>query len=165
MSREISLEQIRIASPCPVEWDTMTGDDRVRFCGECRLNVYNIAAMTRPEALALVREAEGRVCVQLYRRPDGTVLTSDCPVGLRAAARRQLARLVAKIAAVVMITGSAFGAYRMSREGGNSYGVASMEPFTSIQRWLEPGNAARGVMIAPPSTWPNTGSNGQVPDG
>lgn len=59
----------------------MEGDDRVRFCPECELNVYNLSAMTEEQALALVQEREGRLCVRFYQREDGTVLTSDCPVG------------------------------------------------------------------------------------
>ena len=41
------LEDVRVASPCNASWDAMKGDDRVRFCGECQKNVYNLSAMTR----------------------------------------------------------------------------------------------------------------------
>src|SRR5262245_32868959 len=89
MGRErVSLEMVRVASPCTVEWDAMHGDDRVRFCGQCNLNVYNLSGMTREEAEALVNRREGRLCVQLLLRHDGTVLTQDCPVGLRALRRK-----------------------------------------------------------------------------
>ena len=46
-------------------------------------NVYNLSDMTEEEALKLVEEREGRLCVRFYQREDGTVLTSDCPVGSR----------------------------------------------------------------------------------
>jgi hypothetical protein len=84
------LEQIKIASPCTANWDAMEGDDRVRFCAECKKNVFNISAMTRSEAEALLG---GEICVRLYRRADGTVLTSDCPVGLEIKAMRRRRRL------------------------------------------------------------------------
>jgi len=77
------LESVRVASPCNASWDAMTGDDQVRFCGQCQKNVYNLSAMPREEAEQLIREREGSICVRLYRRADGTVLTSDCSVGLR----------------------------------------------------------------------------------
>jgi hypothetical protein len=77
------LEDVRVATPCGVSWDTMTGDDRVRFCGQCKKNVYNLSAMGRAEAEALVAEREGPMCVRLSRRADGTVLSGDCPVGVR----------------------------------------------------------------------------------
>ena len=84
----ISLDQIQIASPCTADWDQMSGDERVRHCGQCDLNVYNLSDMANADAEALIRTHEGRLCVRLYRREDGTVITADCPVGLRAAARR-----------------------------------------------------------------------------
>ena len=57
----------------------MEGDEWVRHCGECRLNVYNVSAMTEEKALELIAEREGRLCVRFYQRHDGTVLTEDCP--------------------------------------------------------------------------------------
>ena len=67
----------------------------MRFCGECKLNVYNLSAMGRDEAEQLVRNTEKRLCVRFYQRDDGTVLTQDCPVGLRAIVRRARARVAA----------------------------------------------------------------------
>jgi hypothetical protein len=61
----------------------MAGDRRVRFCPYCRQNVYNLSGMTAAEATALLREKERTPCVRFYRRRDGTVLTADCPVGVR----------------------------------------------------------------------------------
>jgi len=95
------LEGLRVASPCTVPWDGMQGNERVRHCGECRLNVYDLSAMSRREAEALVRGAEGRLCVRYFRRPDGTVITKDCPVGLRAV-RMRLLRLGGAVAALFL---------------------------------------------------------------
>jgi len=75
------LNNIQIASPCPADWNEMYGDGRKRFCGDCKLNVYNLSGMTRDEAEALVMNAEGRLCVRFYKRADGSVITEDCPVG------------------------------------------------------------------------------------
>src|SRR5688500_3810491 len=113
-----TLDQIQIASPCHASWDDMRGDDRVRFCGYCQLNVYNLSDMPRDEAEKLVRERGvdgsglrgGRLCVRFYRRHDGTVLTRDCPVGIRAL-RQRLVRSVAAIAGLLLalIGSTAFG--------------------------------------------------------
>lgn len=83
----IPLEAIHIAKPCHADWGNMTGDERARFCGSCHKNVYDISQMTRAQAHDLIQEKEGHVCVRLYRRTDGTVITSDCPVGKREFAR------------------------------------------------------------------------------
>jgi hypothetical protein len=75
------LDNLKIASPCSASWNEMYGTDRKRFCGDCKLNVYNLSRMTRDAAERLLISSEGRLCVRFYRRPDGTVLTKDCPVG------------------------------------------------------------------------------------
>lgn len=75
------LDHLKIASPCSADWEQMEGDDRVRFCGECKKNVFNLSAMSRRDAEALIEEKNGDMCARLYRRADGTVLTEDCPVG------------------------------------------------------------------------------------
>lgn len=61
----------------------MEGDDRVRFCPECKLNVYNFSEMSETEIQALVAARTGHLCARFYQRPDGTVLTQNCPVGFR----------------------------------------------------------------------------------
>jgi hypothetical protein len=66
----------------------MIGSERMRFCGQCSLNVYNLSSMTRSEAESLIARNEGRLCVRFYRRRDGSIITKDCPVGLRAIRRR-----------------------------------------------------------------------------
>jgi hypothetical protein len=75
------LNNIKIASPCSADWNAMYGDDRKRFCGDCKLNVYNLSDMTQIEAESFLLNSEGRVCVKFFKRADGTVLTKDCPVG------------------------------------------------------------------------------------
>jgi hypothetical protein len=94
----ININDIRVASPCPMPWDAMAGNQQVRHCGECRLNVYNLSAMTEIEIqrLLVTQPAEQRVCVRFYRRADGTMLTQDCPRGIK-----RLAKRVSKLGAAV----------------------------------------------------------------
>jgi hypothetical protein len=82
------LNHVRVAAPCPADWDRMIGSERVRFCGQCSLNVYNLSGMTRSEAESLIVRTYGRLCIRFYRRGDGSIITKDCPVGLRAIRRR-----------------------------------------------------------------------------
>ena len=89
---KFELDRIAVASPCSVAWDEMEGDDRVRFCDRCSLNVYNISAMTKAEAESVITNTEGRVCARFYRRADGTILTQDCPVGSAGGAEKGFAR-------------------------------------------------------------------------
>ena len=85
---EKSLDQIRVASPCSADWDKMRGSGDVRFCHLCDKNVFNLSGMSRRDASDLVNNGEGSICVRFYRRADSTLMTEDCPVGLRAIKRR-----------------------------------------------------------------------------
>ena len=59
---------MRISRPCSVEWDSMSGDDRARFCRECDRQVYNLSLLTRDEIGSLVPRrdylTQGRNMVQ-----------------------------------------------------------------------------------------------------
>jgi hypothetical protein len=77
------LADVRIASPCQARWEDMEGDDRTRFCRHCSKYVYNLSKMTSQAAADLIREREGQLCARFYQRRDGTMLTADCPVGLK----------------------------------------------------------------------------------
>ncbi len=72
------LDQITIPTPCSVAWDCMEGNDRVRLCASCGQQVYNLSAMAADEAASVIRSENGKLCAQLLRRADGTVVTSDC---------------------------------------------------------------------------------------
>src|SRR6478609_4004463 len=72
-----TLDHVRIAAPCEADWDSMFGDERVRFCAQCNLNVYNLSEMTKSDAELLVARTEGRLCVRFYRRTDGSILTRN----------------------------------------------------------------------------------------
>lgn len=82
------LDNIKIASPCSADWDAMIGNNRQRYCGDCKLNVYNLSGMSRLEAENLILKSEGRVCVRYFKRNDGTVITEDCPVGWQAVKKK-----------------------------------------------------------------------------
>lgn len=127
------LDDIRVASPCHERWDAMTGDEQARHCGSCNKNVYNLSAMTREAAEALVREKEGKLCVRYYRRADGTILTADCSVGVR----RKRVQLVAAAGAVTALAAGA-AAMMFARMGA---------PQTT-----PPGvvNVVQGGAVAPP---------------
>lgn len=105
------LSRVKVASPCPADWESMAGNDRRRFCGQCQLNVYNLSGMTKREAEELLNQTEGRLCVRFYRRADGTILTQDCPVGLRAMKRR-LSRIATATLSTVLGFFSGLGLYR-----------------------------------------------------
>src|SRR5688572_20292524 len=101
-SKQSPLNNIRIASPCSADWAGMIGTDRKRYCGECKLNVYNLSGMSSIEAEGLLTQSEGRLCVRYYRRADGTILTQDCPVGW--AKVKQRASMIATAALSLIVS-------------------------------------------------------------
>jgi len=97
---------LNISSPCPKKWSQLVGDDRVRYCGDCKLNVYNLTVMRPAEIEALVRRTSGRLCGQLYVRPDRTATLRDCATGRAGALRRKIWKLAS--AFLVLAFGLAF---------------------------------------------------------
>jgi hypothetical protein len=135
----VSLDDVRVASPCRASWEAMAGDDRVRFCPECARHVYNLSGMSRQEAETLVQGQEGRLCVRFYRRRDGTVLTRDCPVGLLAARKRLL--LILSVAAGLLLgllgwAAARLGAARDPDEAASR--LRDTQPFKMLIDWVSP---------------------------
>ena len=89
------VASLGIPTPCTVPWGEMSGDEKSRFCGQCRRPVFDLTAMTTTEAAELLANPDGRPCVRLYQRSDARVLTADCTVGVRARVWRGLRRRAA----------------------------------------------------------------------
>jgi hypothetical protein len=88
---DLRVEDLRVASPCSASWEHMVGDDKRRFCDDCGQSVYNASALTRAELEALLGAHAYQLCLRMYRREDGTVMTTDCPVGKRRVRLKQVA--------------------------------------------------------------------------
>lgn len=65
---------LTVNSPCTAEWDSMAGNEQVRFCEHCEKSVHNLSAMTRKDALRFVRANAVGVCVRFYSDPRGRTL-------------------------------------------------------------------------------------------
>src|SRR5262245_40417331 len=68
MSAKDPSRQLSIASPCNMNWDSMIGNDRVRFCNHCQLSVHNVDLASRKQIRRLIARSEGRLCVS-YMQP------------------------------------------------------------------------------------------------
>ena len=152
MSTYIQLDDIRVATPCNALWDNMQGNDTVRFCQTCSKNVYNLSDMSRADAEALIREKEGKLCVRFYRRADGTLLTDNCPVGLRVV-RRQLRWIGAGVAALAASGVAIFGGRAgntapvpQSRPNPPFVALRDVQPFQTLISWINP----TAMAVAPP---------------
>lgn len=138
------LDNIRVASPCTAEWSAMTGDERTRHCNKCEKQVFNLSEMTRAEAEALILEKHGDLCARYYRRHDGTIITSDCRIGVVASRKR---KLIAAGALALLGTGGGVAIQRHNRielDGIDSIEVAPPTEATSTHV------AAKAKNDAPP---------------
>ncbi len=79
------IQSYFVASPCSMNWSDMTGDEAVRYCGECKLNIHNLSSLADQEVVALLdrKRAGERICTYFYRRDDGTIATDNCPKRLK----------------------------------------------------------------------------------
>ena len=156
MQRSVHLDQVAITTPCSVPWETMPGDERIRHCGQCRQDVYNIAGLTRLEAQRLIADRQGRLCARILRRPDGTVVTADCWSRLRAARRRGIVHLVAVLLVVVVpeLFAMRFGLTNLLKLAGLGPAPAPAPAITLPPRPLLPDYAGMLGEMAPDDLLP-----------
>jgi hypothetical protein len=90
-------------------------------------NVYYLSALSRNEAEELINTREGNLCVRLYRRADGTVMTRDC--------RRVFKRITDCIRAIgALMVGSAMVALAYIP----GYETLARQQQTQTKHWLFP---------------------------
>ena len=124
------LDAITIQSPCTIPWDSMKGNERKRFCGQCRLHVHDISQLTPREAVDLLEKTGGDCCLRVWRRPDGRVVTKDCG-RVRLAIERRLLLIRAAAAAVFAAVGLAgCRSQRLVGSPGTSDAAAPAGSFT-----------------------------------
>jgi len=107
----------------------MYGNERMRFCGQCKLNVYNLSGMSREDAEDLVTNAEGRLCVRFYRRTDGTIITENCPVGWARVKQRAKVYTTAAFSLILTLLGGLlFVSLFSKRDRVTEVGVLKVRP-------------------------------------
>ncbi|CAN5525419.1 hypothetical protein BH10ACI3_BH10ACI3_12780 [soil metagenome] len=64
MSKMSFIDGVKVSSPCTEDWEKMHGNDRIRFCDHCVTEVKDLSAITRKEAMRIVRAADGNICIR-----------------------------------------------------------------------------------------------------
>ncbi len=95
---------VRIASPCPVDLDRMERVGSAWSCTRCKRLVHDLSRLREAEVARLFSNAEDPPCVRLYRRPDGGVMTADCPYGVRAMRRGLLLVIGVSLPALLAVS-------------------------------------------------------------
>lgn len=79
--------KLTISEPCQENWEAMAGTERERFCEKCQSSVIDFSALTAKQARRVMETAEGRVCGQVVRDPQGNVVFRSEPNGAGRAIR------------------------------------------------------------------------------
>ena len=139
------LSRVRVASPCSARWEAMSGDERARHCSACDKTVYDLSALTADAAEALLRERGEGLCVRLFRRADGTVLTADCPVGGRRRRRRALMLFSVGAAVSSVAAAASVSVWAPAQEPRVAYESRSRSRGSELLGavWVEPVDAPR----------------------
>ena len=114
----------------------------------------NVAGPLTTTKRPSVEEKEGKLCVRFFRRADGTVMTQDCPVGLRAV-RLKLARMAGAALALVAVLAAGLGLRRrpapvpeqpqMMGEAVSPSIKGRVNPMTAVMGAPPPSHATAGV--------------------
>lgn len=64
---------LTIKQPCPMDWNSMPGDDKRRFCDQCGCHVHNLSALTATEQIQFAEKNGGKECISYVRYEDDTI--------------------------------------------------------------------------------------------
>jgi len=64
MASDDFVSRFQITSPCTQDWDSMVGNDQIRFCTHCERSVHDFSTMNRKQIKRLVAKSKGRLCVR-----------------------------------------------------------------------------------------------------
>ena len=141
------LERLHIQKPCSADWDSMSGNDRVRSCEHCRLSVNDLSRLTRKEATRLVAGSGGRLCVRYVRLPDGSVLAADTsPTQLYHIARRA-SRLAAGAFSAALGLGASVAAQTQTTPAGHAANRLEAASTASPERETPAEPASTGQQV------------------
>lgn len=143
------LNNLKVGSPCSQDWNAMIGSDRKRYCGECKLNVYNLSGMSRAEAENLITSAEGRLCVRFYQRADGSVLTEDCPIGWAKVKQRTRAYITA-LASLIFTFFGALGMVAAFKKSSDAMIMGGIRPVSTSTPKSTPKATPKSTPEEPP---------------
>jgi hypothetical protein len=159
---ESPLNNLKVASPCSQDWNAMIGDNRKRYCGDCKLNVYNLSGMSKAEAENLISTAEGRLCVRFYQRADGSVLTEDCPVGWAKVKQRTRAYVTALASLIFTFFGALGLMAALKKSDNHVVGAIPVSTATPRQTPFVMGDIAEPTPKQTPKATPQATPDVQV---
>lgn len=142
MSATDLLDSIQVREPCNSDWDSMIGNDQVRFCEHCALSVHDLSQMTRKRARRLVAKSNGRLCVRYQRRPDGSLVTR-MPQKLFHISRRASRIAAGAFSATLSLSGAVAAT---AKERSNVYQGRALVAYQDQSRQVYTGSIIVGTL-------------------
>ena len=118
-----SIDRMIIPKPCDADWDSMIGNDEVRFCEHCSLHVTDLSSLKRKDAMDLVARSQGRLCVRFIQKPNGEVLTRTRPEKLYRIQRRVSRIAASAFTATISVSSAIAQSQPASTESHPSHSV------------------------------------------
>jgi hypothetical protein len=112
------LNNVTIPAPCTADWDSMVGNDQVRFCEHCTLDVHNLSLLTRNQAQRLVTRSKGRLCIRFHHDSTGRPITLPVAQKLHRIGRR-VSRIAAGAFTATLSVTSAVAQNSANSQSGN----------------------------------------------
>ncbi|HET6890438.1 MAG TPA: ankyrin repeat domain-containing protein, partial [Pyrinomonadaceae bacterium] len=146
MSATDLLDRIQIKEPCNSDWDSMIGNDQVRFCEHCSLTVHDLSKMTRKRARRLIAKSNGRICVRYTRRPNGSLVTKAVPQKLFQIGRRASRIVAGAFSATLSFSGAITAT---ARERSNVYQGRAVLAYQNQSRQVYSAGTIVGTLTDP----------------
>jgi hypothetical protein len=170
----VPIEKYRKATACSADWEKMTGAGSVKFCEQCKSQVYDFTKMEMPEVEELIFKREGKRKFDLYKRRDGKFLAADCPVGVRNKRSRMLACMAGALLFLgclyFLSTRPSIPVVSNSADRNNQTGSSSATSTSGIRRIrrkhrvYDLAASQASYNAAEPEQSPIASPNGQPPD-
>jgi ankyrin repeat protein len=144
-----SFNRMKITAPCTADWDSMAGNDQVRFCEHCQLDVTNLSSMTRENAMQLVARSQGRLCVRFITTPRGRILTGAMPEKLYRI-RRRVSRIAATAFSATISVSTAMAQNPTVSNAKDPQEILLIEPETRAETIVDEFTAGVRGMVKDP---------------
>jgi Carboxypeptidase regulatory-like domain/Ankyrin repeats (3 copies) len=140
--------RFEITSPCTEDWDSMVGNDQIRFCTHCQRSVHDFSRMSRKEIRRLVAKSNGRFCVRYSK-------VNPPPALAPARALYKIGRRTSMIAASAFSASlsltNAVAGHPISSQNAGSYPIATVAAALVFDTELRGGTGSIYGMIFDPN--------------
>src|SRR5262249_31745223 len=122
--------------------------------------------LTQEEAEDLIVRSEDRLCVRLYQRADGTVMTADCPLALQSIRRGVYWRIAKVIGVAFFFLALGAGVSSSLADKPRKSSRQPAGPITPVVDWIMDKLCPHPIMgdVDPSTSSSNGGCNGMDED-